>query len=182
MMDPTKNVLSDIKEDVYTQAYAGSVKIDGVSIMEVRKFSGEDGVFEEILRVNEKGFLEKFPTFKISQVNYSRLLPGAIKAWHLHFNQEDIWYVSYTDNLLLGLWDVREHSKTKDAKMRVVMGAGSSKLVYIPRGVAHGVANISSKEASIIYFVNQTFNISSPDEKRLPWDHAGVDFWKAEKG
>ena len=66
--------------------------------------------------------------------------------------------------------------------MRVTLGAGTSKLVYIPRGVGHGVHNISNKEGTVIYFVNQQFNLDDPDERRLAWDAAGAEFWVPERG
>jgi dTDP-4-dehydrorhamnose 3,5-epimerase len=84
--------------------------------------------------------------------------------------------------MILGLWDVRENSTTKDLKMRIVMGNGTSKLVYVPRGVAHGVINVAHKNGTIIYFVNQRYNINEPDEYRLAWDKAGEKFWEIEKG
>jgi len=80
------------------------------------------------------------------------------------------------------MWDTRENSATKDIKMRVVMGAGISQWVYVPRGVAHGVVNVNNKTGSIIYLVNQEYNINQPDEYRLPWDKAGKDFWEIKKG
>ncbi|MBV9851097.1 MAG: dTDP-4-dehydrorhamnose 3,5-epimerase, partial [Armatimonadetes bacterium] len=53
---------------------------------------------------------------------------------------------------------------------------------YIPRGVAHGGANVGLVPATILYYVNQRFDISDPDERRLPWDILGEDFWKVTPG
>ena len=83
--------------------------------------------------------------------------------------------------MILGMWDLRNDSDTKDVKMKIVLGNGSSKLVFVPRGVAHGVVNVSKKSGSILYFVNEQFNFSEPDEKRLKWDAAGADFWEVKK-
>lgn len=176
-----EEIMSSVQSQVSTQGYSGRQRIDGLQIVEIRRMAGEDGTFEELLRLNEEGNLMAIPEFKVRQVNRSKLLAGAIKAWHLHYNQEDVWYVAPDDHMMLGLWDVRENSPTKDMKMRVPLGAGTSKLVYIPRGVAHGVVNISNKEGNIIYFVNQQFNVEDPDERRLPWDAAGADFWVPER-
>ena len=176
------DVLLKLKDQVFVQDYSKKKVIDGVKIVEVKKFSGEDGTFEELTRMNESGNLESFPDFKVRQINRSKILHGAIKAWHLHLNQEDIWYVSPEDHMIMGLWDLRNDSNTKDLKMRVVLGAGASKLVYVPRGVAHGVVNVGKKPATIIYFVNQQFDLNDPDEKRLKWDAAGADFWVPERG
>ena len=176
------DVLVRLKQQVFVQDYSKKKLIDGVKTIEVKRFVGEDGTFEELARLNESGNLETFPDLKVRQINRSKILPGAIKGWHIHFNQEDVWYVPPTDHMILGLWDLRNDSDTKDVKMRLVLGAGASKLVYIPRGVAHGVVNVGKKPGTIIYFVNQQFDPSDPDEKRLKWDAAGADFWVPEKG
>ncbi|QQG44796.1 MAG: dTDP-4-dehydrorhamnose 3,5-epimerase family protein [Candidatus Roizmanbacteria bacterium] len=181
-MQITKDdLIQDIKIEVFTQKYGAKPTIDGLKIIELKKFSGEDGTFEELLRINDQGNLEIFPDFHLMQVNRSKLLPGAIKAWHIHLNQEDIWYADPEDHMLLGLWDIREDSSTKNTKFKLVLGAGVSRLVYIPRGVAHGVVNISNNPGTVIYFVNKQFNIQSPDEYRLPWDKIGKEFWECEK-
>ena len=125
---------------------------------------------------------EVFPDFSVRQVNRSKILPHAIKAWHVHMNQEDIWYVSADHHVLLGVWDVRAASSTHDMTMRIVLGGGVSRLVYIPRGVAHGVVNLASREATLFYFVNQQFNQEMPDEYRIAWNAKGAEFWTPEKG
>jgi len=41
---------------------------------------------------------------------------------------------------------------------------------------------VNNKIGSIIYLVNQEYNINQPDEYRLPWDKVGADFWEIKKG
>ncbi len=176
------DVLSAVKEQVFVQDYSKKPVIEGVKIVDIRRMAGEDGTFEDLMRLNDKGFLELFPEIQVRQINRSKLLSGSIKAWHLHFKQEDVWYIPPEDHMILGLWDTREGSSTKDMTMKVVMGNGVSRVVLVPRGVAHGVVNVSKKPGTIFYFVNNQFNISDPDEHRLPWDAQGVKFWEIEKG
>lgn len=179
----TKNDLIDTaRRQMSTQVYSPKPKIDGVQIVELKQFVGEDGSFEEIIRLNDVGMLQQFSDFQLKQMSRSRLLPQAAKAWHLHFKQEDIWYIPPQDHMLLGLWDLRKNSPTKEVIMRVVMGAGLAKLVYIPRGVAHGILNVSHEVGTIFYFMNQQFDPVNPDEHRLPWDAAGIHFWQPERG
>jgi dTDP-4-dehydrorhamnose 3,5-epimerase len=144
--------------------------------------AGEDGTFEDLLRLDETGHLELFPEIQVRQINRSKLLPGSIKAWHLHFKQEDVWYVAPEDHMILGLWDTRENSPTKGKTMKIVMGNGVSKVVVVPRGVAHGVVNVAATPGSIFYFVNNQFKIADADERRLKWDALGASFWEVEKG
>lgn len=183
MVDLTlQDISTDLQKDVFVQDYSKKTLIDGVKIVEVKRMAGEDGTFEDLLRLDTSGHLELFPEIQVRQINRSKLLPGSIKAWHLHFKQEDVWYVSPEDHMILGLWDTREQSPTKGKTMKVVMGNGTSKLVVVPRGVAHGVVNIASTPGTIFYFVNSQFNMNDADERRLKWDALGASFWDIEKG
>jgi len=150
--------------------------IEGVQIFPLTTFKTEDGSFSEILRLHTMPFP---PDFTIAQINRSIMLPSTVKAWHLHFNQDEVWNVSARSHILLGLWDVRENSPTKGQTMRIPLTA--EKLVYIPRGVAHGAANHMTHAAEILYFVSSTYNKESPDEKRLPWDSKTAEFWDIKK-
>lgn len=167
---------------IFVQDYTKKPIIDGVKIIELKNFVGEDGDFAELMRLKENGEADQFPGFFLRQMSRSKMIPGSIKAWHIHYAQEDIWHVLPENNLLVGLWDIRKDSPTKDTKMRLALGGGKAHLVYIPRGVAHGAANYSDKEATILYFVNAQFNIENPDEIRLPWNSLDETFWEPTKG
>lgn len=172
-----QDIDTNIREKVSGQAYARQT-IEGVQIMDLKKHTTEDGTFTEILRITD-GKVQNFPEITITQINRSVMLPQTIKAWHLHYNQDEIWNLAAGSHLILGLWDVREQSTTKNLSIKIPLT--SSRLVFIPRGVAHGAANISGKHAEILYFVSQQYNPDSPDEQRLPWDSLGKEFWEAKK-
>ena len=176
-----KDIASDLQKDVFVQDYSKKNVIEGVKVVEVKRMAGEGGTFEDLIRLNETGHLELFPDIQVRQINRSTLLPGSIKAWHLHFKQEDVWYVAPEDHMILGLWDCRENSSTKGKSMKIVMGNGTSKLVVGPRGVAHEVINVASTPGSILYFVNSQFDINDADERRLKWDALGASFWEIKK-
>lgn len=177
-----KDLITGAARALTVQSYTQKPRVEGVQIVELNRHASEDGTFEEVLRVTDRGMLQQFPTFELKQISRSELLPGGIKAWHIHFKQEDIWYIPPADHMLLGLWDLRKNSATREVRMRVAMGAGTTKLVYIPRGVAHGIANLNNRSGTIFYFMNQHFNANSPDEQRLPWDAAGAHFWQPQRG
>lgn len=167
---------------VSTQEYPKRVIIDGVQIIDLRLMNDDGGSFAELVRFDEEGCLLQIPAFKVRQSSYSQVLPGAIKAFHLHYNQEDVWFVPPTDRMVIGLVDARKDSPTSGQTMRFVMGGGKAQLLYIPRGVGHGCANLGTESATILYYVNQHFNIADPDERRLPWDVLGSDFWEITPG
>lgn len=172
----------DYAARITTQGYGGAGRIEGVKILDLRLLTDDGGSFAELVRFDEEGNLEAIPEFKVRQSSYSLVLPGAIKAFHLHFNQEDVWFVPPTDRLLIGLVDARKASPSCGTTMRFVMGGGKAQLLYIPRGVGHGGANIGTQPATILYYVNQRFDITDPDERRLPYDIVGEDFWRIAPG
>ncbi len=165
-----------------TQEYGAKTRIDGLKIIELRQLVDDGGSFMEVLRFSEFGEALGIEGFQARQCSFSSLLPGAIKAFHLHLNQDDIWFVPPSDRMLVGLLDCREGSPTKGTNMRVILGAGRAQLLFIPRGVAHGVTNQASQPGMIFYFVNQQFDINDPDERRLPWDILGEEFWRITPG
>lgn len=184
MLKPlTKDAIGgDFSGSLSTQDYARKTPIEGVQLFELKMFVDDGGGLAEIVRFDNNGNLLNIPEFKIKQSNFSQVLPGVIKAFHLHYNQEDVWFVQPDDRLLIGLFDARKDSPTYNKSMRLVMGAGKAQCLYIPRGVAHGMANAWQRTVNMIYFVNQCFDPESPDEHRLPWDILGEDFWEIRKG
>jgi dTDP-4-dehydrorhamnose 3,5-epimerase len=177
-----KDIEGKYQKKLFVQDYSKKPVIEGVKIVELRNFVGEDGDFGELMRLTETGESQEFPGFFPRQISRSKVISGSIKAWHIHFAQEDIWHILPGDNLIVGLWDVRKNSPTKDVTMRLALGGGKAHLVYIPRGVAHGASNVSDNPATILYFVNAQFDMNNPDEIRLPWDALGEDFWEPVKG
>lgn len=98
---------------IYKQDYSPKPTIDNVQILQIRNFVGENGDFSELLRLTDAGESELIAGFHIRQINRSKQYTKAVKAWHLHYKQDEIWYVPPDEHLLLGLWDVRDDSKTK---------------------------------------------------------------------
>lgn len=170
-----------VRQVVYTQSYDPRPQIEGVKVIPIKSFPAEEGDFGEILRLSENGEVQDVPGFHVRQINRSRLFPGAIKAWHVHEFQDEIWYVPPTFSLIVGLWDVRNGSPSENVQTKVVLGGNVSKVVFIPHGVAHGMANLSAQEVEMFYFMNQQFNAAQPDEHRIPWNHLGDAFWTPER-
>lgn len=172
------DISQELREKVSSQAYQTTM-IDGVKIFNLNEHITEDGSFTEIVRIQENGSLSLIPEMKITQINRSVMLPSSVKAWHFHYNQDEVWNVSSSSHLLVGLWDIREQSATKHVSIKIPLT--STRLIFIPRGVAHGAANRSGTNAEILYFVSNQYNKEQPDEQRLPWDSLGKEFWEAKK-
>jgi dTDP-4-dehydrorhamnose 3,5-epimerase len=165
------------------QSYAGRSTIDGVQISELKRHHDDGGSMTELARLVD-GTPEGLGGFTVRQVNFSEIEPGAIKAFHLHARQTDVWFVPPSDRVLMVLVDVRQGSRTEGVTMRFMLGNGSSRLVRIPPGVAHGARNLGAATGRIIYFTDVHFSPdpASCDEGRLPWDHLGADVWDVTRG
>lgn len=170
----------EIQDKVYSRDYSEKTLIDGVKIIVLKTFLSEEGDFGEIIRLNSRAKLKRIPGFTVAQINRTTLLPGSVKAWHLHLKQNEIWFVMPSGHVLIGLWDVRKNSRTTGTTMRMTLGGGQSNLLFIPKGVAHGSLNLSPKSSELFYFVDKQFDVNNPDEKRIPWDAKGKDFWKPQ--
>ncbi len=165
------------------QDYGKTPGIDGVQIVELKRFNDDGGAITELGRLTA-GLHAQLPGFECRQVNYSEMEPGAVKAYHMHHRQTDVWYVPPCDKLLLVLHDCRAGSPTEGNTMRFVLGDGKDRLVRIPPGVAHGAGNIGQRTGRIIYMVDLHFSATPGecDEGRLPWDFLGAEIWNLVKG
>lgn len=171
------------RDALFHQDYSGAKRIEGVEIVELRRFNDDGGAITELGRLTA-GMHAQLPGFEVKQVNYSEIEPGAIKAYHMHRTQTDVWYVPPHDKLLLVLHDCRKGSPTEGATMRFVLGDGKDRLVRIPPGVAHGCTNLARETGRILYFVDVQFSADpeTTEEGRLPWDFLGAEIWEVQKG
>jgi dTDP-4-dehydrorhamnose 3,5-epimerase len=173
---------SDIERKISTQSYETTPRIEGVRLLDLKRFRDEGGSMLELARFSE-GSIEGLEDFVPRQMNYSTVEPGMIKAFHVHRKQTDVWFVPEHDRMMLILQDLREASSTEGNQMRFILGDGVSRLVRIPPGVAHGCRNMGRETARILYFTDLQFSTDAEtcDEGRLPWDHFGAEIWEARR-
>ena len=157
-------------------------KIKGFKIIEIeRNYPVEDGRFVEIGRLTEEGTLLDLPELKVRQINYAEVVPGTRKAWHVHLEQDEAWFIHPNSRLIAGFMDIRGDSHTQGNIHRRTLGGGKAQLVFIPKGVAHGLSNPYLETASMNYLVDRHYDGS--DEYRLPFDfEVGEDFWEIGSG
>jgi len=174
---------SEIESAIHLQDYSRKPSIEGVNLINLRRFNDDGGSFTELARI-EDGVFTEIPDFKIAQVNFSDMEPNSIKAFHVHRKQTDVWFVPPSDKILLVLADLRQDSPTNGTLMRIIVGDGNPRLVVIPPGVAHGCKNLGQGKAHLIYFMNEQFSPEADqcDEWRLTWDHFGAALWEVQKG
>ena len=176
-----EHLIPEVRTAHRLQDYGGG--IDEVKVIRLTRFSDDQGSLTELARLDDKGHLHGFTALRLQQLNYSTLEPGVIKAFHVHKGQREAWFVPPEDRILLVLVDVRDASPTARRVMKIVLGDGSSMLLSIPPGVAHGFKNIGTKTARVIYLTDRHFSAEpeKTDEGRLPWDMVGPEIWEPSK-
>jgi len=175
------DLLPNYSQILTTQKYGNNPPVTGVKFLPIVYHRDDTGEFTELGRFAD-GIPAQLPDFHLAQISTSLLLPGAVKAFHLHFDQTDIWFVSPHQRLLVGLLDTRKSSPTANATMRFILGAGVAQLLVIPPGVAHGTANPWAEPTSMTYFTDRQFDPGHPDEHRLPFNLFGQEFWQLKNG
>lgn len=176
----------------------GEPGIEGVQFIDLKRMVDDSGSFTELLRLRD-GLVALWKIdLPIKQINFTTATPGAIKAFHLHRLQWDIWFVPPSERVLIVLADVRqpdvspvelicpgavvsvEHQNVR----RYLMGDGTSRLLVIPPGVAHGYRNVMDRPATLFYMVTEWFTVDLDrhEEFRLPWDMFGEYVWDVHHG
>jgi dTDP-4-dehydrorhamnose 3,5-epimerase len=150
--------------------------IAGVKTKKLITHADERGWLYEILRSDE----ELFAGF--GQVYISAVYPGVIKAWHCHAEQTDTFTV-VSGMAKLVLADLRDNSPSRGKINEFVIGDQNRRLVQIPPLVYHGVKGIGSQTALILNCPDKPFDKDNPDEIRLPFNTAEIDYdWEIRHG
>lgn len=145
--------------------------IEGVVFKELVTHADERGFFREVIRITDEFFSEGF-----GQWSHSLMFSGSAKAWHIHQQQTDWWYVGL-GTLKVALYDARAGSSTAGELMEFLMGDHQpTQVVKIPPGVAHGCKAIAGP-AHLFYVTSHTYN--PQDEGRIPHDDPRIGYdWR----
>lgn len=123
----------------------------------------QKGILVEILRADD-GLLKKF-----GQSVFTVSPRGAIKGFHWHKKQDDLWFMA-TGRARIVLYDRREDSPTFGKKQALYAGRDDYKLILIPAGVAHGFQVLSKEPVMLFYHVTEMYDTKNPDEERIPYN------------
>jgi dTDP-4-dehydrorhamnose 3,5-epimerase len=142
--------------------------IDGVQIVPLRQIPDERGKVMHMLRRTDPHFKE------FGEVYFSVVLPGAIKAWHLHHRMTINYAVPY-GRIKLVLFDDREHSPTRGQLEELFVGQDNYCLVSVPPLVWNGFKGYGTTEAivcncaSIVHDPEEIERLD-PFDRRIPYD------------
>jgi len=99
----------------------------------------------------------------------SSVLPRQIKGWARHEVKTDRYCLAFGELLVL-LHDGRPGSPTNGCTQVVVLSPRSVRMVRIPAGVWHLLANLGGEEAHVVNYPTERYHHDAPDRFLLPWD------------
>ena len=138
--------------------------IDGVRCLPFAIWPDDRGYFLEVAR--------------LGRVSTALSYPGAIKAFHYHVLQTDLW-VPCQGMLQVALADLRDGSPSFGARNTLYLGALRPWQLLIPPGVAHGYKVIGPSPAMMVYLTDRHYD--SGDEGRLPHDSPEIAYdWETQ--
>lgn len=145
-----------------------NLPLDGAFIIDLKKIKDERGFFSRYWCKNL--FLENKLDNNISQINtsFSRKM-GTLRG--LHFQSPPKAETKIVRCIKGSIWDVivdiRKNSKTYGDWYGTELNDNNRRMLYIPKGFAHGFISLQDK-TEIIYLVSEFY--SHEHEKALRWN------------
>jgi dTDP-4-dehydrorhamnose 3,5-epimerase len=141
--------------------------INDVIIRPLEKREDDRGWLTEIFRQDELDF-------NLAMAYVSLTKPGVIRGPHEHVAQSDCFVFLGPGDFRLHLWDRREASSTKGAKLELEVGAAHPTLVIVPPGVVHGYKCISETPALSINLPDKLYKGQDKQEDvdEIRWENA----------
>ena len=150
--------------------------IAGVEIRPYALWPDDRGYFLEVVRMGE-GLAAGYPASS-TQVSAALSFPGAIKAFHYHQRQTDLWIPS-AGMIQVALVDLRQNSPSFGARNTLYVGALRPWQILIPPGVGHGYKVIGQTPAMLVYVTDRFYDPS--DEGRIPHDDPEIHYdWETQ--
>lgn len=150
--------------------------IDGIRIQPLALHPDDRGYFLELARFGQ-ALTAAFPAAS-TQVSAALTVPGAIKAFHFHRHQTDLWAVP-TGMLQVALVDLRPESPTFGHRNTIYTGHLRPWQILIPPGVGHGYKVISQDPALLVYLTDRFYNPA--DEGRIAYNDPGISYdWELQ--
>ena len=150
--------------------------ISGVRVQPIPLWPDDRGYFLELARFGQ-GLVDGFPA-PTTQVSAALTYPGAIKAFHVHKLQTDVWAV-VQGMFQVALADLRPASPTFGLRNTFYIGQLRSWQLLIPPGVAHGYKVIGTTPAMLVYLTDRLYN--PDDEGRIPHNSTGINYdWELQ--
>ena len=145
--------------------------IEGVRIQPVKLHPDDRGYFLEVLRAGQGVVSGCDPN--TMQVSAAWNYPGAIKAFHYHLRQTDL-FTPVVGLLQVALVDLRRGSPTFGRRNTIYAGPLQLWQVLIPPAVGHGYKVLGVEPALLVYATDRFYD--PQDEGRIPYNHPDINY------
>ncbi len=145
--------------------------IPDVILVEAKAFSDQRGFFMESYK--ESTFIPNGITSKFVQDNHSHSIKGVLRGLHYQKNPkaQAKLVMAIKGEIFDVAVDVRKGSPTYGKWVGEILSEKNHRLLYVPRGFAHGF-EVLSDEADVIYKVDDEY---SPEHERgILWNDPEV--------
>ncbi|MFA5878131.1 MAG: dTDP-4-dehydrorhamnose 3,5-epimerase family protein [Candidatus Staskawiczbacteria bacterium] len=115
-------------------------KIQGISITDLKIIGDKGGAVLHMLRSDDPVFC------KFGEIYFSKILPGAVKAWKLH-KKMTLNLAVPVGKVKLVLYDNRIRSKTKGVVEEIILSEENYKLVTVPPLIWFGFKAVGDEVA-----------------------------------
>lgn len=148
-----------------------STGIDGLTIVEPKKFGDHRGYFMETWNYND--FKEAGLPMQFVQDNESKSTKGVLRGLHFQKNNPQGKLVRVTSGEVYDVGvDLRKSSSTYGKAVGIVLSAEKGNMFYVPEGFAHGFL-VMSDTATFVYKCTRVYDPS--DEGGLLWNDPVLD-------
>lgn len=127
-------------------------KINGVEIIQLKKFEDERGWLSELWRTDEID-----PEVRPVMTYVSLTKPGVTRGPHEHVYQTDLFGFVGPSTFRLHLWDNRSDSETFGEYETHDLGENNFAIAIIPPGVVHGYKNVGEKDGMVVNCANKLY-------------------------
>lgn len=150
-----------------------STKLQGVFIIEIESFEDQRGSF--VKTFNFDVFKENNLETEFKESFYSISKKNVVRGMHFHLPPKDhskLVYVTKGKALDVVL-DIRSGSPTYGESISVEIGDENKKMIYIPRGCAHGFCSLE-EDTCMVYL--QTGSYSKEEDTGILYNSFGCDW------
>lgn len=146
-------------------------ELEGIQVIDIKKNPDERGFFTEAAR---KDWTHLFGEQWISQANLSSSYPGMIRAWHRHARGQVDYFMVLRGAMKIVAYDGNKESHTYGKIVEVTASEERLQIVKVPGHYWHGTKTIGNEASLTLYFVNNLYDYSTPDEERRPWNDSFI--------
>lgn len=160
--------------------------IEGLAVVEPRVFDDARGYFVECF--NLRDFEAAGIPFACKQQNVSASVRGVLRGMHyqVHHPQAKLVRVNLGEVFDVAV-DVRRSSPTFGSWYGVRLSADNRRMLYLPRGMAHGFL-VMSERAEFMYLCDEYYHPEDESGFRyddpavgIDWPELGMDYILSEK-